>query len=761
MTRVSHLQVRKLLNEERGKKTDRRFFSSRILAAHFEDIAAAQSMRYGINRRISVHLSWEPKNPMVAATDYPRIFINSGCSLVTKKKSRQERYSIVCGIFAHEFGHNLFTDSLCKQSYLLQTANGNWYPTRPEVNTPIMASNERDIRKYIAESPEKQMTYLLTSKAMWNIFEDGFVDGSIIERFPGDLGGYLRFALDTMWEGTRTVTQLIDDETDERMIWATVMQLMIDYSRLGDIKYGETPVSDERIQLLFACINTIDAAIRSADPKDRWRAVNNIMVANWQYVKPYLEYCEEKQAEAAANGQGPDTAITTMFGGMAGATQAPSATTAPLQGGSSGINRIAQKRSKLAAQAADGNDPADGDAQMPGQAPDDEEPTGAEETGAPESMDEDDEKMAAMLHNKADEEATDGDDDGAAGQVNPVSAEEQGRIPFHETASVGEGVKGETVTDDEYAGSGYPDAGKDIEALLTRMAESSLEKKRTSDLNELAQVISYGDIHKDVKKTVHRIRDVEYDAMAEYESVAQPLIKISKKLQQNILRQINDRRRGGKETGLYMGRRIDAHALPRNDGRIFYKTSLPNETAELAVGLLIDESGSMSSCHRSTYARAAAIILYDFCQSLHIPVIIYGHSTDSGVDLYSYAEFDTIDKMDKYRLMDISARGCNRDGAALRYVAERLVRRPEDVKLLMLISDGQPNDGMYGGTAAEEDLRGIKQEYRRKGVNLIAAAIGDDRESIERIYGDSFLNISDLTKLPITLTQMVKRFIKA
>jgi cobalamin biosynthesis protein CobT len=103
-----------------------------------------------------------------------------------------------------------------------------------------------------------------------------------------------------------------------------------------------------------------------------------------------------------------------------------------------------------------------------------------------------------------------------------------------------------------------------------------------------------------------------------------------------------------------MGRRLDIHSLPRNDGRVFSKMSLPNETPELAIALLLDESGSMSCGSRATYARASAVILYDFCQSLGIPVMVYGHSTDSGVALYSYAEFDSIDKLDRYRMMDIS-----------------------------------------------------------------------------------------------------------
>lgn len=64
--------------------------------------------------------------------------------------------------------------------------------------------------------------------------------------------------------------------------------------------------------------------------------------------------------------------------------------------------------------------------------------------------------------------------------------------------------------------------------------------------------------------------------------------------------------------------------------------------------------------------------------------MVYGHSTDyydghDSVELYSYAEFDGFDNDDKYRLMDIGARGSNRDGAALRYVADNLSKQPATV----------------------------------------------------------------------------------
>lgn len=80
--------------------------------------------------------------------------------------------------------------------------------------------------------------------------------------------------------------------------------------------------------------------------------------------------------------------------------------------------------------------------------------------------------------------------------------------------------------------------------------------------------------------------------------------------------------------------------------------------------------------------------------------------------------------------------------------------------MLILISDGQPADSGYYGTAAEEDLRGIQRKYQRKGLLFVAAAIGDDRESLQRIYGDSYMDISDLRQLPLRLTQVVKKHIR-
>lgn len=289
------------------------------------------------------------------------------------------------------------------------------------------------------------------------------------------------------------------------------------------------------------------------------------------------------------------------------------------------------------------------------------------------------------------------------------------------------------------------------------LTETPQEADDDTRLSLLRQV-NYGNAHRNIHVTVNRMAHVDQNLIDSYNRVAPELLMLSKRLQRSVSSALRDRRQGGKQTGLLIGKRLNQHALYRNDGRIFYNSRLPTEPINLSVGLLIDESGSMCSNDRITRARATAIVIQDFCESLGIPLLVVGHTAwSSHVELFSYSDFDTYDKNNRYRLMDMSARDCNRDGAALRFVAEKLSKQTSEVKILMIICDGQPNDDGYSGSAAEADLRGIKLEYARKGVKIYAAAIGEDRPRIERIYGDGYLDITNLQELPVMLTNLIVR----
>lgn len=162
-------------------------------------------------------------------------------------------------------------------------------------------------------------------------------------------------------------------------------------------------------------------------------------------------------------------------------------------------------------------------------------------------------------------------DDSAAGEAPE-------RLPYEITDRVSVPEGGGVERYDGYEPSVNHDAAKAIERLLDNMAERAvceqLENERLSELNEAAQGVSYGNVHKGVSIRINRMASVSEDMVTQYNSIYGSLLTISRQLQKSLTQQLRDRRRGGMQTGLMMGRRLDAHALCRNDGKVFYKICL-------------------------------------------------------------------------------------------------------------------------------------------------------------------------------------------
>ncbi len=782
MARVNHKLVKERLDESRSKITDRQFFTSRLLAGHFEELAMVQSKRYRYNRQVHVKILWEPKSELTAKTNNDVIAINAGHEFVTQCTGRQKRYQIICGFFTHELGHVLYTDFLGGQTWNKALGAGWWYPAAPHLSERGDCDNESDFWEYIKADPVQKDIVQHISKEIFNIIEDGYIENRMLLSFPGTLGYGLSQLRKSHFESIPTVTQLKEkEEAGTWHIFESLMQMLLCYIKFGEIKYGDEPYSDERIQIIFGLLGTLDSALQASSPKTRFDVVNRVLIRCWRYAKGY---CEKLKGQCSGSGAGgtitdPGELIKGNFGKLIGTSEEGMGSNAPVAEAEGAIKVATSSKRTATAKAAES---AEADAAGTEEAE-------AKEVGVKEAGNGEDEskeiKRGSGEGNAA--ETTKANDEGKEPSVMPDGStvsdtssaseaeEAEGdcqsdrdapRLHTPDRISAPEG--GGTEYNSDYEAGNVDNSAKEIGTLLDKMAElaacKEVEDERLLELNEAAQAISYGNIHDGVAVRINRINEVGPELSDQYAQIAPSLISISKQLQRSLIHALRDSRKGGKHTGLMLGRRLEARSLHRDDGRIFYKNNLPQELPQLAVGLLLDESGSMGG-NRAVYARAAAIILYDFCHALGLPVLVCGHSTSNYkdheiVNIYSYAEFEDIDGKDRYRLMDIRARGCNRDGAALRYVSERLSKRPEEVKLFIVVSDGQPNAVDYSGRPAEEDMRGIKREYQKKGVVFVAAAIGDDKANIERIYGDSFLDITDLKQLPVKLVSVVKKHIR-
>ena len=84
------------------------------------------------------------------------------------------------------------------------------------------------------------------------------------------------------------MTELIEKEdTEDRHIFESIAQIMLSYAKFGEIKYGEEPLSEERIQVVFSLINDIDAALMSRS------GIHKALGMNDGYYESYWESVSE------------------------------------------------------------------------------------------------------------------------------------------------------------------------------------------------------------------------------------------------------------------------------------------------------------------------------------------------------------------------------------------------------------------------------------------------------------------------------------
>ena len=707
--RASHLTVRKRIMDEKSKITDEEFFTSKEYRGYLADITEAATKRY--RRPIHVTVFADPEDSTVAYTDYNGIVINACNHITWSMPTRKLRSMSIEGFNAHENSHNLFTDNRIAHAYFNSLEHGKFYPKKPTRLKGDQKLNAQGIIDALMDDtdPIPKTVILRTAKALSNILEDGYVDARYSYEFPGNPARGIALNNVRFAETVPDIDTMIDKQFYPHNI---VLNLLLQYVRAREVN-NLTGYTGEYMDRFLAALPLVDACIYDEDGRARFDAVNRIMIDLWPLMQRCFDDLRDKQQNDASSSSGSGNSTTPGTGEDSDSDDGMGAVQDALE---SQLPQIAPNFTMKS-----GPVPFNG-------------------AFAP-----DEEQAQELLE-----------------QVSKALSEETARIAAHRTETIISNGDGSIVQDSEYEGAGYEFSATDIERVLeeitTGKVNESLEEELSEELQSEATSIQYGNAHRNINITVHRMSHVNQNLIDSYTAVAPQLLMLSKRLQRSVSAILRDKRQGGKQTGLYVGKHLDQHAFHRNDGRVFCNKRLPTEPINMSVALLVDESGSMCGCDRITKARATAIVVQDFCEKLGIPIMIVGHTASCAhVELFSYADFKSVDKKDRYRLMDMSARYCNRDGAALRYVAEKLSKQNSDVKMLFIICDGQPNDDGYTGTAAEADLRGIKLEYSRKGVQIFAAAIGDDRANIERIYGAGYLDITDLNQLPIMLTQLIAR----
>ncbi|PZM52784.1 hypothetical protein DKP90_08510 [Enterococcus faecium] len=298
------------------------------------------------------------------------------------------------------------------------------------------------------------------------------------------------------------------------------------------------------------------------------------------------------------------------------------------------------------------------------------------------------------------------------------------------------------------------------------MSASDMEahdKEIKKQLNKEARQIMKETIHEKEGLIVHR--PAFQGKTPEARELHMQVMPIVESLSRQILELLDNEQTETYQKGKYEGQRFNASKVAYGDLRNFDKKNPPHEQPSLAVAVRIDESGSMIRDDRIEAAKKAAIAIAEFSKKVDIPLLIYGDTADRSsrekTSLFSYKEFEDGFQWLNEKLVTMKPRQNNRDGAALRLAAEKLNRQSATTKLLLNISDGQPKAlPDYTGKKAKEDIQSVLKEYERQGILFVYAAIGQDKEEIKSIYGESrFVDITDLNEFPKQMIQLIARYL--
>ena len=189
---------------------------------------------------------------------------------------------------------------------------------------------------------------------------------------------------------------------------------------------------------------------------------------------------------------------------------------------------------------------------------------------------------------------------------------------------------------------------------------------------------------------------------------------------------------------------------------------------EVAVTFLVDLSGSTSRQIDSTDSRRvidvekeALVLLCEALEAIGDQYAIYGYSSHGRrhVDFVILKDFDEPLNRSSSRIGGVMPLQQNRDGAAIRHAARKLLGRDAQVRLLVLISDGKPMDDNYVDEYALEDTRMALQEVRRLGIHPFCITVDRDADGyVPSMYGDVlYLVIDHAAALPEKLPRIYQR----
>jgi hypothetical protein len=254
----------------------------------------------------------------------------------------------------------------------------------------------------------------------------------------------------------------------------------------------------------------------------------------------------------------------------------------------------------------------------------------------------------------------------------------------------------------------------------------------------------------------------------EYNVKVEPFLVSQENFAQQVRRLIQIRAKAQTQYGVKKGK-LDQSRLsricfdaPGFNQRVF-KNKIDNKVLDAAITVLVDMSGSMGGT-KVQYALASTILINEVCSTLNVPVEIVGFTDghDSCMNIAPvmlvYKNFsDTrIDNERIKKCFAISSRFMfgNPDGDSILWAYDRLVRRKEKKRLMIVMSDGSPAASKPSAGLGEYTLKIIGEIEQSKNVDIYGLGLCSD--SVKYYYKSNSV-VERPEQIPSKLIELIER----
>ncbi|NMH70254.1 VWA domain-containing protein [Bacillus sp. RO3] len=245
-----------------------------------------------------------------------------------------------------------------------------------------------------------------------------------------------------------------------------------------------------------------------------------------------------------------------------------------------------------------------------------------------------------------------------------------------------------------------------------------------------------------------------------------------KKLQKMIEKTL-EHKRIQPRTDLHFGRlnKKLLRFITDDNPRLFYKKHNPSSEIDAVFSLLVDCSGSMYD--KMDQTKLGITLFHESLKSVRVPHEVVGFWEDTNKAtktsqpnyMNPVLNFNSSLKPGSgSEIMQLQPEEDNRDGFAIRLMTERILKRTEKQKFLLVFSDGEPAAMDYEQNGIVDTHEAVL-DARKQGIEVINVFLANgeidegQRKTIQNIYGNFSILVSDVEELPEVLFPLLRKLL--